>query len=352
MVATGGLLSLAVIAACSACAPSGPLDKAALKKLGGGIYYMQGGAGHDDVSSVRHLDLASGRAISITDGSKAAFVYGLDAPGRTLALTIDDDLYLAEPDGTKLRKVASSSELDWYPRFAPNAQFVVFESARDSFRDLYRLNLATGKTTRLTDNEEGNFDAAWSPDGSKLAFASSRAGQLDVWVMNADGTHPRRLTRHAGDSVKPQWSPSGRYIAFISGRDGQDDLFVVTPQGTDIRKLNSVARGPRKNIAQVRRFAWHPSADRIAFAAQAQRAPSQIHTVDASGLHLTRLSKPNYDEREPTWSPDGEHLAFASERDDGSDIYIMRADGTRRTRVTHHSARAWLPRWDRTRAKE
>lgn len=320
--------------------------------MSGGIYYMHGGTGHDDVSAVRRLDFASARSLAVTDGSKAAFVYGLNATAKTLALTIDDDLFLAGPDGQDPRKVASSSELDWYPKFSPDDRFVVFESARSSFRDLYRLTVATGTVVRLTDNEEGNFDAAWSPDGSKLAFASSRAGQLDIWVMAADGSHPERLTRHAGDSVKPQWSPSGRYIAFISGRDGQDDLYVVTPEGTEISKVNSDASGRRKNASQVQKFVWHPSADRIAYSAKAHRSSGQIHTVEVPSLNRTHLSKTEFDDREPTWSPDGKHLAFASERKGGSDIYIMRADGTRRTRVTHHQTRAWLPRWDRTSVKE
>lgn len=331
----------------AACSDSGPLDTEAQRTLPGALYYLLAEAKPESISAVRRLELDTGRDSAVTDGSVPAFVYGLDPTGRTLALTVADDLYLAQPDGQALRKVASSSTADWYPRFSPDGRYVAFESARASFRDLYRLEVATGTVVRLTDNPQGNFDAAWSPDGSKLAFASSRAGQLDLWVMNADGTEQTRLTRHAGDSVKPQWSPSGRYIAFISARDGRDDLFVITPDGAEITKLSTeddhIKRG--WDAPEVQRFAWHPTADQIAYSTRPARGHTQIHVVEVGTGKSRRLSKPEHDDREPSWSPDGEYIAFASERDGGSDIYIMTAQGTRRTRVSHHEHRAWLPRW-------
>lgn len=336
-------------AAATGCTDSGPLDVEAQRALPGALYYLVGGVEHDEASVVRRLSFNSSADTQVTDGSAPAFVYGVDPAGKTLALTIADDLYLADTSGADKRKVASSPEIDWYPRFSPDGRYVAFESARASFRDLYRLEVATGTVVRLTDHPAGNFDVAWSPDGSKLAFASSRAGQLDLWMMNADGTGKRRLTRHAGDSVKPQWSPSGRYIAFISARDGRDDLYVITPSNDEITKLSTsddhIKRG--WDAPHVKRFTWHPTEDRLAYAAQPPRGHSQIHVVEAATGNSRRLSKAEHDDREPSWSPDGAHIAFASERDGGSQIFIMSAEGDRRTRLTHHEHRAWLPRWVR-----
>lgn len=343
-------------AALAACTKSGPYSAEDRAALQGSIYYVTGGSEHGEGTTVKRLRLSDGRVDALTGGEAPAFVYGDSPTDGRLALTVADDLYLARPDGSELTKVASSPELDWYPRFSPDGRFLVFESARASFRDVYRLELGTSEVVRLTDNEQGNFDATWSPDGRKLAFASSRAGQLDLWVMDADGANPKRLTFHPGDSVKPAWSPSGKYIAFISARDGKDDLFVVRPDGGDIRKLTPEAEAKKRwEGAHVQRFAWHPTEDRIAYEDQAPRAHSQLHVVDAVTGAMKTLSKPEEDDREPAWSPDGEHIVFASAQDDASDIYIMRADGSRRTRMTREQDRAWLPRWtrgDRDAAKE
>jgi TolB protein len=349
--------ALALLALASGCTETGPLSSDERAALSGVIFYVTGGAEHGDATQVKRLRLADAQVTPITDGQAPAFIYGESPTDARLALTIADDLFIGQADGTGLTRVASSEELDWYPRFSPDGRAVVFESARASFRDLYRLELATGEVVRLTDNPEGNFDAAWSPDGRKLAFSSSRAGQLDLWVMDADGANPTRLTFHPGDSVKPAWSPSGEYIAFISARDGKDDLFVVRPDGRDIRKLSPDAGTGKKRweAPHVQRFAWHPTQDRVIYAAQPPRGPSHLFVVDVAAGRTTPLSKPDQDDREPAWSPDGEHLAFASVRDGASDIYIMRADGTRRTRMTRESTRAWLPRWTRgaeTKTKE
>lgn len=348
MAGRSSAVALIVVAATTvACSEDGPLDAEDRAALPGSIYYLEGGDEHGEATSVARLELATGQSTQVTDGRAPAFVYGLDPKGERLALTVADDLVLAAPDGSDPRPLAVSPEIDWYPRFSPDGRHIVFESARGSFRDLYRVEVATGEVTRLTDNPEGNFDAAWSPDGRKLAFASSRAGQLDVWVMDADGSNPVRLTRHAGDSVKPAWSPSGAYIAFISARDGKDDLYVVTPDGATVTKLSEDApeKGRRWMAPHVERFAWHPTEDRIAYAARAPRGKGHIYLVEVPSGATKRLSGEAHDDREPSWSPDGAYIAFASEVAGGSQIHVMRADGRRRTRLTSAEHRAWLPRW-------
>ncbi|MCA9548537.1 MAG: PD40 domain-containing protein [Myxococcales bacterium] len=263
-------LGVAALAACTKSGPYSTEDRAALQ---GSIYYVTGGSEHGEGTTVKRLRLSDGRVDALTGGEAPAFVYGQSPTDGRLALTVADDLYLARPDGSELTKVASSPELDWYPRFSPDGRFLVFESARASFRDLYRLELSTSEVVRLTDNEQGNFDATWSPDGRKLAFASSRAGQLDLWVMDADGANPKRLTFHPGDSVKPAWSPSGKYIAFISARDGKDDLFVVRPDGSDIRKLTPEAEAKKR---------WEGAARR-ALRVAPHRGPHRLRGPGAAG---------------------------------------------------------------------
>lgn len=329
------------------CTETGPLDDDDLRALPGQLFYSVGGQDHHDVARPYRQRFADPSDEPVTDGAAPAFVYGAEPQGSRIVMTVNDDVVLARPDGEGAEVVASSPEIDWYPRFSPDGRFLVFESARSSFRDLYRLEVTTGELVRLTDDPEGNFDAAWSPDGRRLAFASSRAGQLDVWVMNADGSAPRRLTRHAGDSIKPRWSPSGRYIAFISARDGKDDLYVVTPDGSRVTKLSPDApkKGRPWSAPHVSRFEWHPREDRIVYAARPPRGAGQIHVVDVPSGRSRRLSSPEHDDREPTWSPDGAHVAFASHVEGGSEIFVMRAEGDRRTRLTDTRGRAWLPRW-------
>jgi TolB protein len=50
-------------------------------------------------------------------------------------------------------------------------------------------------------------------------------------------------------------------------------------------------------------------------------------------------------EWEPTWSPDGQHIAFTSNRDGNWDIYTVNADGSNVTRIVNNAAYDWQPAW-------
>ena len=99
------------------------------------------------------------------------------------------------------------------------------------------LDLATGKTRRLTSGDQDEFLPAWSPDGSRIAFVSNRdpdpdrSYNFDLWTVAAaaTGEAPLRLTSFAGADNDPDWesypawSPDGRTIAYLQG--GPVELF-------------------------------------------------------------------------------------------------------------------------------
>jgi TolB protein len=69
-----------------------------------------------------------------------------------------------------------------------------------------------------------------------------------------------------------------------------------------------------------------------------------VWIIDADGTHLTRLTRSPWPEFDPSWSPDGKHIAYRSERDDGTpEIWIMDADGTSQRRLTEGLSPAWSP---------
>lgn len=140
----------------------------------------------------------------------------------------------------------------------------------------------------------------WSADGARLAFGctlgailASRVGDFEICVVNADGTGLRRITDTHGISAAGGWSQEGTRIAFASSRD-QD------PEGVS------------------------PCGD--------------LFTVDAEGSRLAKLTDGPARDCGPSWSPDGRHILFSSDRADpggDSDLYVMNPDGSGITRLTH-----------------
>jgi TolB protein len=332
--------------AASACATRDrPLTSEERRALPGVIYFIS----ERGPAPASHRIFPDGtREARVLSSEGASYPYGASPDGALVAFVESDgeldQLVLARPNGEAASKVATSTNgLSWYPAFSPDGRRLLFESSRDAFRELYLYSLDDGGLVRLTDNREGNFDGAWSSDGRRIAFASSRHGQLDLFVMNADGTGQRRITEHAGDSIKPAWAPGrcGRAtdgIAFISARDGRDDVLFVDAEG-------GVAENLTRAEGDVESFQWRPDGCAIAIAVRAADKKSKVRVVDVATRGVVQLSGEGHDDSAPAWSPDGKVLAFASSVEGHSELYIMRADGTRRTQLTRDPKSAWLPRW-------
>ncbi len=107
---------------------------------------------------------------------------------------------------------------------------MVFHSDRGASRfqtQVYRLDLESGRITRLTDGPAVNAYPSWSPDGRRYRIhfgAGRKPRRLD---LDADGTNRRPLTRHPGFDGDPVWTPDGTAILFSTGRFGGQELAII-----------------------------------------------------------------------------------------------------------------------------
>ena len=195
-------------------------------------------------------------------------------------------------------------------------------------------------------------DPAWSPDARRIVFAATdQRGTDAVWtlyVMDADGGGVRRLTGAAFGAKSPSWSPDGRSIAFSHTDPGfgfprDEDVHVIRPDGTGMRRILSDASDP----------AWSPRGKRIAYAYSAPNFYQHaIMTVDPDGRARRLVARPTPGGGEgggpcdgyfePTWSPDGEFIAFSVQ---GVPLGVKLFD--LRTRRLTHLRDGWHASWSR-----
>ena len=220
---------------------------------------------------------------------------------------------------------------------------IAFTSNRDGNDEIYVMNADGTGVTRLTNNPASDQQPAWSPDGSRIAFTSNRGGGFDIYVMNVDGTGVTRLTTtttYAGSS-RPSWC--GHRIAFESDAYLQPfpDIFAMNEDGTGITRLTI------DNASFDRQPSWSPACDRLAFTKDPM-GNVEIYTMNADGTGATRITNSLGSDRDPAWSPDGTRIAFASTRDDMMmyhEIYVINANGTGVVRLTDSSGSNSRPAW-------
>lgn len=186
---------------------------------------------------------------------------------------------------------------------------------------------------RLTDHRKdasnANTAPAVSPEGDRIAYFSDRKQYTDVYIMSAFDGRPLRRVIRGEQNVQFEsipsfrgsltWSPDGRRIALTAKSAGRDRLYIVDATTGDVLGRHALP-------ADALFFpSWSPVSDSIVVAGVAE-GRSDLYLVRASDGEVSRLTNDTWDEREPSWSPDGRRLIFGSDRGAPVVLQPMRAD--------------------------
>lgn len=168
----------------------------------------------------------------------------------------------------------------------------------------------------------------------------------ELYVANADGTGERKLLQNSVFEYHASYAPDGKWVLFTSERNGlgQSDVFRARPDGTDIQPL---VTSPSVEDAAV----LSPDGSRVAFVSTREGYRANIWVLDLKSRQMRNLTGADNVQGDPSgpdcffrpsWSPDGQWLAFSSDRltewrghDAGHgwehtqelSIYVIRADG-------------------------
>jgi Tol biopolymer transport system component len=260
----------------------------------------------------------------------------------------------------------ASYSISW----SPDSRALTFTVKADEALAQYVAAADGSDTYRITAEEDGAGFGHWSPTaedttgvrpeatvvapapeasyGGLLVYSCPSAEGREICTVRPDGTEHSQVTQDGGYASYPRWSPDGRWIAYLSLHEAAEDA--------NLRLVEFGAEGTSRTVATGVRsdFSWAPDASAIAYTGPG--GEPDIYRVDiATGKVITLTADYPLWDAHPAWSPNGERIAFVSERtapgaktaDQLDDICIMRPDGSGVQKLTENGMdwEDWNPRW-------
>ena len=241
-------------------------------------------------------------------------------------------------DHTKDRHFLNNS-----PALSPKGDKVVYLSNRSDYIDICLMSAIDGKKLgRLVKGERSELfeelhwprpGIDWSPDGQEIVFAAKAGAEDALFILNVDRKKIMNMFRLGLDGIfSPTWSPDGNHIAFVGIDRGQSDIYIFTLNDQKLRRLTN-------DVFSDLDPKWSPDGDEIVLVSDRgyytgkvssdfrfqdhDYSQIDLYTLDVQTGEMTRLTNDEAEESSPVYSPTGDKIAFASDRNGINNIYIL-----------------------------
>jgi Tol biopolymer transport system component len=230
------------------------------------------------------------------------------------------------------------NQLHISPIVSPDGRYVAFISRQNIFNtNIFVADTETGKIVQELEGTRSNphFDAlrfidsggSWSPDGRRFAFITFTKGtnEINTFDVRTGEINTRTAVEGIGAIRNLAWSPNGRHIAFSGMEGGISDLYLYDLQKDRVRQLTNSRYAALQPT-------WSPDGETLAFTTDRGEEGTNFETLEygdyrlglidvESGKARTIRPFPGGMQHNPQFSPDGRSLYFISDHDGFKDVY-------------------------------
>ncbi|AXY72964.1 hypothetical protein D3H65_02830 [Paraflavitalea soli] len=272
---------------------------------------------------------------------------------RRIPNSADWQLFLMNSDGNHQRLISDRIVKCTPVTGSHNGRKIAFNTYENGQNNLYVMDKANGSTTLIGSHDDYISSAVWSPDDTKILFVKldDRRAQVltySIFIIDADGRNEKALV--TGISAgSPQWFPDGKTIGFIGVENGKAGVYSIQPDGSGTKRLSPADQS-------FGGFSISPTGKQMVLVSNSQDG-SQLFLMNANGgstKQVTTSVSPRVwpgwardGNHSPVWSPDGTKIAYVSWANGSPDIFIMDANGKNDKRLTNSPMRDENPEWSR-----
>jgi TolB protein len=256
--------------------------------------------------------------------------------------TGNKEIWAMDYDGAAQHAVTHLRSISLSPRVSPDNSRVAFASFFRGGPNITMWSLELGRLVKFPTYGGTTLSPAWSSDGARIAFSSSRTGDPEIYVCDQNGNNLKRLTAYHGPDVSPVWNPkTNAQIAWVSGRSGLPQIYIMDADGTNVQRITDQGYAVSPS--------WSPNGQFLAFAwvrHYGAGAPGNfdIYIMDIASRQWVQLTHDGGHNDYPSWSPDSRHIVYQSNRSGSEQIWSMLADGSQQTELTFSGSNS-QPNW-------
>jgi TolB protein len=288
-----------------------------------GMRRYYGALSSDGAKSVARqfaADILRQLGIATLSGTKIYFV-----SDRTSKAPGDSEIWSMDYDGSNQRQLTNYKTSSREPAVSADGKLFAFRTLAAGPSWKLRVHTTDSVRNQTFSNPSSSLiqTPEFTPDGKHLLFAESIDGWPQLVITDISGGDHHRISNVHFIEVSPKVNPkTGGDMLFISGRSGHQQLWRSNLDGTD-REMLTTGEGDVANPS------WSPDGQHIAFCWTRGYEPGNfnIFVMDIAAKMPVQLTSNSGRNENPWWAPDGVHLVFSSKRGRVTQIYSMLANG-------------------------